>query len=40
MKTIANLLDADYKKRGLHLYPGSLNIELESEWSMPGKTSG
>lgn len=35
MKTVEGLLDAYYKKTGLVLVPGSLNVELDQIWSMP-----
>lgn len=35
MNTVEGLLDAYYKKTGLSLVPGSLNVELDQIWSMP-----
>lgn len=35
MKTVPGLLEGYYKKTGLHLFPGSLNIKLVSEFSVP-----
>ena len=35
MKAVPGLLEGYYKVTGLHLFPGSLNIKLESEFSMP-----
>lgn len=37
METVPGLLDAYYKKTGMHLHPGSLNVELDKEWSLPKK---
>jgi len=35
METVPGLLDAYLSKTGLHLFPGSLNVLLDGEWSMP-----
>jgi len=35
MEQIPGLLDAYYKKTGMHFIPGTLNAQLEKEYSLP-----
>jgi riboflavin kinase len=35
METIPGLLDLYYKKTGMKFYPGTLNIKLEKDFSLP-----
>jgi riboflavin kinase, archaea type len=35
MEQIPGLLEAYFKKTGMHFIPGTLNVELEKEYSLP-----
>jgi riboflavin kinase, archaea type len=35
MEQISGLLEAYFKKTGMHFVPGTLNVELEKEYSLP-----
>ena len=38
MDTISGLLDAYERKTGMRFYPGSLNVELDEEFSVPANS--
>ena len=38
METISGLLDAYERKTGMRFYPGSLNVELDEEFSVPANS--
>ena len=37
MKNVPGLLEGYYKKTGLRLFPGSLNVKLENDFNMPDR---